>query len=60
VTWARARRDGHRTNGTNGLFETTGTAAGTDQGVSSAITNLGTTGTVYPVSCPTGHAHQPL
>jgi len=43
----------HR-NGTNGLFETTGTAAGIDQGVSSALSNLGTNGTVYPVSLPTG------
>ncbi len=45
-----------RHNGSNGLFETTGTAAGVDQGVSSAITNLGTpgNGTVYPVSLPTG------
>ena len=45
-----------RHNGSNGLFETTGTAAGVDQGVSSAITNLGTAGngTVYPVTLPTG------
>ena len=43
-----------RHNGSNGLFETTGTAAGIDTGVSSAITNLGTNGTVYPVSLPTG------
>jgi type IV pilus assembly protein PilQ len=43
-----------RHNGTNGLFETTGTAAGVDTGVSSAISNLGTTGSVYPVSVPTG------
>ncbi len=43
-----------RHNGTNGLFETTGTAAGTDQGISSALTNLPTNGTVYPVSLPTG------
>jgi type IV pilus assembly protein PilQ len=43
-----------RHNGSNGLFETTGTAAGVDQGVSSAITNLTTTGSVYPVSLPTG------
>jgi type IV pilus assembly protein PilQ len=42
-----------RHNGTNGLFETTGTAAGVDQGVSSAITNL-PSGSVYPVSLPTG------
>jgi type IV pilus assembly protein PilQ len=43
-----------RANGTNGLYETTGTAAGTDQGISSALTNLATNGTVYPVSIPTG------
>jgi len=43
-----------RHNGSNGLYETTGTAAGVDQGVSSAITNLGTNGTVYPVALPTG------
>jgi type IV pilus assembly protein PilQ len=43
-----------RANGTNGLYETTGTAAGTDQGISSALTNLTTNGTVYPVSIPTG------
>jgi type IV pilus assembly protein PilQ len=43
-----------RANGTNGLYETTGTAAGTDQGISSALTNLSTNGTVYPVSIPTG------
>ncbi|HEY2419460.1 MAG TPA: type IV pilus secretin PilQ [Steroidobacteraceae bacterium] len=42
-----------RHNGSNGLFETTGTAAGVDQGVASAITNL-PTGSVYPVSLPTG------
>jgi type IV pilus assembly protein PilQ len=43
-----------RANGTNGLYETTGTAAGTDQGISSALSNLTTNGTVYPVSLPTG------
>jgi type IV pilus assembly protein PilQ len=43
-----------RANGTNGLYETTGTAAGTDTGISSALTNLSTNGTVYPVSIPTG------
>jgi type IV pilus assembly protein PilQ len=43
-----------RANGTNGLYETTGTAAGTDQGISSALTNLSTNGSVYPVSIPTG------
>ncbi|MGO9592830.1 MAG: type IV pilus secretin PilQ [Steroidobacteraceae bacterium] len=43
-----------RANGTNGLYETTGTAAGTDTGISSALSNLATNGTVYPVSIPTG------
>jgi type IV pilus assembly protein PilQ len=43
-----------RANGTNGLYETTGTAAGTDQGISSVLTNLATNGTQYPVSIPTG------
>jgi type IV pilus assembly protein PilQ len=42
------------TVGNNGLFETTGTAAGTDLGVASAIANLGTTGTVNPVAVGTG------
>ncbi len=41
-------------NGSNGLLETTGTAAGIDTGVSSAISNLSSTGSVYPVSIPTG------
>ncbi len=41
-------------NGTNGLFETSGTAAATDTGLSSALTNLGTTGSVNPVGVPTG------
>jgi len=43
-----------RANGTNGLYETTGTAAGVDTGVSSALSNLTSNGTVYPVSIPTG------
>ncbi|HEY4974645.1 MAG TPA: type IV pilus secretin PilQ family protein, partial [Steroidobacteraceae bacterium] len=45
-----------RANGTNGLYETTGTAAGTDTGISSALSNLTTNGTVYPVAIPTGAA----
>jgi type IV pilus assembly protein PilQ len=45
-----------RANGTNGLYETTGTAAGVDTGISSAISNLATNGTVYPVAIPTGAA----
>jgi type IV pilus assembly protein PilQ len=40
--------------GNNGLFETTGTAAGTDTGLSSALSNLASTGSVYPVGVPTG------
>jgi type IV pilus assembly protein PilQ len=45
-----------RHNGTNGLYETTGTAAGIDQGVSSALTNLQGNGgsSVYPIALPTG------
>jgi type IV pilus assembly protein PilQ len=41
-------------NGNNGLVTTTGTAAGADNIVSSALTNLGTTGSTNPVSLPTG------
>jgi type IV pilus assembly protein PilQ len=45
-------------NGPNGIVTTTGTAAGTDQIVSSALTNLqnAANGTPYPVSLPTGTA----
>ena len=43
-------------NGNDGLFETSGTAAGTDLGLSSALGNLQNTGTVYPVNVPTGAA----
>jgi type IV pilus assembly protein PilQ len=43
--------------GANGLVATTGTAAGTDQMVSSAITNSqATPGTVTPIMIPTGTA----
>ncbi|MGH8141644.1 MAG: type IV pilus secretin PilQ [Steroidobacteraceae bacterium] len=45
---------GAHSNGSNGLIETTGTAAGIDTGVGSAISNLSSTGSVYPVSIPTG------
>jgi type IV pilus assembly protein PilQ len=41
-------------NGNDGLFMTTGTAAGTDLGLSSAISNLAGNGSVYPVSVATG------
>ena len=41
-------------NGNDGLFMTTGTAAGADTGLSSAISNLASNGTVYPVGVSTG------
>jgi type IV pilus assembly protein PilQ len=43
-------------NGSDGLFMTSGTAAATDLGLSTAISNLGSNGTVYPVGVPTGAA----
>jgi type IV pilus assembly protein PilQ len=43
-----------QSNGNNGLFMTTGTAAGADNGLSSAINNLQSNGTVYPVGVSTG------
>jgi type IV pilus assembly protein PilQ len=46
----------YQKSGTNGLVATTGTAAGTDTMVSSAITNVNSTGRVTPVSLPTGSA----
>ena len=45
---------GLHSNGTNGLFSTTGTAAGTDTMLGSALTNLQSNGTVNPVAVPTG------
>ena len=41
-------------NGSNGLITTTGTAAGTDNIISSALTNLAGTGSTNPVGLPTG------
>ena len=43
-------------NGNTGLVTTTGTAAGTDQIISSAINNVqtGTPPSIYPISVPTG------
>jgi type IV pilus assembly protein PilQ len=44
-----------RNNGNNGLYSTSGTAAGTDTMLSSALANLaGTSATPYPVSVSTG------
>jgi type IV pilus assembly protein PilQ len=40
--------------GKTGLVTTTGTAAGTDQIIGSALTNVQATGTPFPVSIPTG------
>jgi type IV pilus assembly protein PilQ len=50
----RAGLTGARGNGSNGLFSTSGTAAGTDTALSSALSNLSSTGSVYPVGVPTG------
>ena len=41
-------------NGKSGIVTTTGSAAGTDQIIGSALTNAQTTGTPFPVSIPTG------
>ena len=45
---------GTETNGSNGLFGVSGTAAGVDTILDSALTNLQGSGTPYPVSVPTG------
>jgi type IV pilus assembly protein PilQ len=45
---------GTENNGANGLFATSGTAAGVDTILDSALGNLQTSGTPYPVSVPTG------
>ena len=42
-------------NGNTGLVTTTGTAAGTDQAIGSAITNVQGTGSIFPVAVPTGN-----
>ncbi|HTP39823.1 MAG TPA: type IV pilus secretin PilQ [Steroidobacteraceae bacterium] len=41
-------------NGSDGLLTTSGTAAGTDTILGSALTNLQSSGSVYPVTVPTG------
>jgi type IV pilus assembly protein PilQ len=43
-------------NGNTGLVTTTGTAAGTDLAIGSAISNVNSTGRIYPISVPTGSA----
>ena len=45
-----------RSNGTSGLLSTTGTAAGSDTILSSALQNVQSSGSPYPVSVPTGSA----
>jgi type IV pilus assembly protein PilQ len=50
----RAGLTGTKSNGTNGLFSTSGTAAATDTALSSALSNLSSSGSVYPVGVPTG------
>jgi type IV pilus assembly protein PilQ len=46
----------YQKNGNTGLVTTTGTAAGTDLGISSALSNVQSNGTIFPVSVPTGSA----
>ncbi|MEY4762443.1 MAG: hypothetical protein RLZZ200_2299 [Pseudomonadota bacterium] len=41
-----------RQKGSNGLYSTTGTAAGNDTVLQSALTNLGASGQVYPATAP--------
>ncbi|HET9331764.1 MAG TPA: type IV pilus secretin PilQ [Steroidobacteraceae bacterium] len=43
-------------NGNTGLVTTTGTAAGTDLAIGSALTNVQSTGSIFPISVPTGSA----
>jgi len=50
----RAGFTGTNSNGANGLFSTSGTAAGTDTMLGSALGNLSSSGTPYPVGVPTG------
>jgi type IV pilus assembly protein PilQ len=44
----------YQKNGQTGLVTTTGTAAGTDQAIGSALTNVQKGGSIYPISVPTG------
>ncbi len=41
-------------NGNNGIWTTSGTAQGTDTSIGSALQNLSSKGTPYPVNIPTG------
>jgi type IV pilus assembly protein PilQ len=51
---ARLGFTGIQKNGANGLVTTTGTAAGTDQILSSGLANVQATGSPFPVTVPTG------
>ncbi len=46
--------NGINKNGANGLVTTSGSSAGVDTMVSSALTNLQSTGSTFPVTIPTG------
>ena len=50
----RAGLTATRSNGSSGLYSTSGTAASTDTTLSSALTNLVSTGTPYPIKVPGG------
>ncbi len=51
---ARFGLSNYQKYGSTGLVTTTGTAAGTDQAIGSALTNVASTGSIYPISVPTG------
>src|SRR5690349_20678150 len=50
----RAGFTGNATNGNDGLYATSGTAQSVDTTLASALDNLATSGTPYPVDIPTG------
>jgi type IV pilus assembly protein PilQ len=52
----RAGFTGNKTNGNDGLYATSGTAESVDTTLESALDNLATGGTPYPVDIPTGIA----
>jgi len=52
----RAGVTGNATNGNDGLFATSGSAESVDTTLSSALDNLATSGTPYPVAVPVGAA----
>lgn len=52
----RAGFTGIYSNGQNGIWQTAGSGAATDVGLSSALENLADTGSPYPVEIPTGVA----